>query len=471
MILTPCDPIPVPYGKRAFFPGMLRHTNELVVGLGCGYRAECTASHAAGILSRRKEAVGQNIAEVEAEIQGLRDRLKLTGTEMQQVVRGGGPGGGVGSDGCQGGSDGGPEEGEGQFEIRETYEESEALLSSARRPAASSSSSLHEASSGDGQRQPKHQGQPRKSPLSSATVSKEIVDDDDGHLDRVFARMADLERLEAQQELEQAEGKVGAPGSKGSTGTTRGASKMPSGSQGNPKQPALRDDEVIDMFAPVPITASLGGLPPSLPQAVSGDGSLSALSHVADAGPSQEVGENPSPAVPSSSAKSFLKKGFLVNSSSASVKKKAPSPGASSLGAGNRSVSATWVTEQRPSPSPPAASGPLGTRGEGQGASTDVPGPILPPAQRAFCGPVREHGLSLVQEPRPPPAGGPGSSSSSPGPAPESKEASRLSGGIEGAVASGHASAASEEPQGTGATEKKVSKFKMQRAAAKGVIL
>eukprot|EP00955_Chlamydomonas_euryale_P091750 364644-Chlamydomonas_euryale.AAC.7 len=43
----------VPFGRHAFFPGELRHTNELRVHLGCGIYAEMSAADAAAVLGRR----------------------------------------------------------------------------------------------------------------------------------------------------------------------------------------------------------------------------------------------------------------------------------------------------------------------------------------------------------------------------------------------------------------------------------
>mmetsp|Transcript_16116 Transcript_16116/g.22506 ORF Transcript_16116/g.22506 Transcript_16116/m.22506 type:complete len:106 (-) Transcript_16116:307-624(-) len=43
----------VPFGKRAFFPGYLHHTNELLVLLGSNYYVERSAKQASEILDRR----------------------------------------------------------------------------------------------------------------------------------------------------------------------------------------------------------------------------------------------------------------------------------------------------------------------------------------------------------------------------------------------------------------------------------
>ena len=164
--------ITVPFGKHAFFPGELRHTNELQVHLGGQYRVECTAPHAAGVLERRLAAIDADIALVEADIKGLQDRLLLSGRELrpQDVAVAG-----MGREGGRGGE-------EALFEIRESYEESEALMRSAATPRAP-------------QRGADTPGQERASPRGRGGGG------DDDEFDRIFARIADLELLESQQQV------------------------------------------------------------------------------------------------------------------------------------------------------------------------------------------------------------------------------------------------------------------------------
>lgn len=50
--------IMVPVGKKAFFPGELVHTNELMVLLGDNYFAERSAVQAAEIVDRRVVRTG-----------------------------------------------------------------------------------------------------------------------------------------------------------------------------------------------------------------------------------------------------------------------------------------------------------------------------------------------------------------------------------------------------------------------------
>ena len=212
----------MPFGKHAFFPGELRHTNELMVHLGGGYRAECTAAHAAGILSRRMAVIDRDIAQVQAEMQGLHDRLAVAGAEL------GGSGGGGG-----GGSGGGRiQEDEGAFEIRETYEESEALLRSAAAAASASGSTAS-------QPVPVGRHRPAEDRVGAAK---------DSDLDRVFARMAELELLEAQQEEEEA-----LQGGSSSEGVRALDAATAEGGQGS----SFPDMQA--MFAPVPFLGRADG--------------------------------------------------------------------------------------------------------------------------------------------------------------------------------------------------------------------
>lgn len=172
-------PIMVPFGKHAFFPGQLQHTNEVTMNIGCGYYIECTAAHAAEVLDRRVQALERSAAHASQHAQSLQARLHLADQEL-----------GAGPTSSSGGGDSTPglvhEGGEEVVEIRETLEESDALLRSAAAGAISGGGS------------------------SSGTVSgkAEALDKDDREagpdsLDEVFKRIAELERLE--QEAEQAE--------------------------------------------------------------------------------------------------------------------------------------------------------------------------------------------------------------------------------------------------------------------------
>ena len=66
----------VPFGKMAFFPGTLRHTNEVMVLLGDNYFALRSAEQAAAIAHRRAEYVRPQVAAAQSEIDVLTSRIK-----------------------------------------------------------------------------------------------------------------------------------------------------------------------------------------------------------------------------------------------------------------------------------------------------------------------------------------------------------------------------------------------------------
>ncbi|XP_061360623.1 uncharacterized protein LOC133304589 [Gastrolobium bilobum] len=63
--------IMVPFGKAAFFPGCLIHTNEFLVLLGEGYYAERTSKQAVEILQRRGKSLDSHVDSLEAMIKDL----------------------------------------------------------------------------------------------------------------------------------------------------------------------------------------------------------------------------------------------------------------------------------------------------------------------------------------------------------------------------------------------------------------
>ena len=72
----------VPFGKMAFFPGTLRHTNEIMVLLGDNYFALRSAAQAAGIAERRADFVRPQLDEAReevAELERTREKLRARG--------------------------------------------------------------------------------------------------------------------------------------------------------------------------------------------------------------------------------------------------------------------------------------------------------------------------------------------------------------------------------------------------------
>ncbi|XP_071938656.1 uncharacterized protein [Coffea arabica] len=64
--------IMVPFGKVAFFPGRLIHTNEFMVLLGDGYYAERTSKQTVEILKRRGKILESQFESLKADIQDLK---------------------------------------------------------------------------------------------------------------------------------------------------------------------------------------------------------------------------------------------------------------------------------------------------------------------------------------------------------------------------------------------------------------
>ncbi|KAI3457673.1 hypothetical protein Pfo_014336 [Paulownia fortunei] len=64
--------IMVPFGKAAFFPGRLIHTNEFMVLLGEGYYAERTSKQTAEILKRRGKALETQVESLKAIMRDLK---------------------------------------------------------------------------------------------------------------------------------------------------------------------------------------------------------------------------------------------------------------------------------------------------------------------------------------------------------------------------------------------------------------
>ncbi|XP_031742955.1 RNA polymerase II subunit 5-mediating protein homolog isoform X1 [Cucumis sativus] len=62
----------VPFGKAAFFPGRLIHTNEFLVLLGEGYYAERTSKQTAEILKRRGKALDSQVDSLKAMMDNLK---------------------------------------------------------------------------------------------------------------------------------------------------------------------------------------------------------------------------------------------------------------------------------------------------------------------------------------------------------------------------------------------------------------
>ncbi|MQL96068.1 hypothetical protein Taro_028739 [Colocasia esculenta] len=80
--------IMVPFGKAAFFPGRLIHTNEFLVLLGEGYFAERSAKQTVDILQRRGKALEYQVESLKAVISDLKAEAKFFDTTAVEAKEG-----------------------------------------------------------------------------------------------------------------------------------------------------------------------------------------------------------------------------------------------------------------------------------------------------------------------------------------------------------------------------------------------
>lgn len=78
----------VPFGKAAFFPGRLIHTNEFLVLLGEGYYAERTSKQTVEILQRRGKSLDSEADSLEANIKDLKAEASFFSTTASQIAEG-----------------------------------------------------------------------------------------------------------------------------------------------------------------------------------------------------------------------------------------------------------------------------------------------------------------------------------------------------------------------------------------------
>ncbi|KOM50230.1 hypothetical protein LR48_Vigan08g105700 [Vigna angularis] len=78
--------IMVPFGKAAFFPGRLIHTNEFLVLLGEGYYAERTSKQTVEILQRRGKSMDSQVDSLEANIKDLEAEASFFNATASQVA-------------------------------------------------------------------------------------------------------------------------------------------------------------------------------------------------------------------------------------------------------------------------------------------------------------------------------------------------------------------------------------------------
>lgn len=167
----------VPFGKHAFFEGELIHTNEFLVGLGCDLVLEASAMQAAGVLARRQSRAEAALASTRLKLEDMRSRAaELTATLSN-------------------------EDGEDLVDIQQDFEESEALMASAQgtrtAPQPLQAAVVEVAPPRVVVSEPdvrEDRCEAAGSRTSGETQKGEGDDDDE----RIFARLSELERLEAE---------------------------------------------------------------------------------------------------------------------------------------------------------------------------------------------------------------------------------------------------------------------------------
>ncbi|XP_057455644.1 uncharacterized protein LOC130746886 [Lotus japonicus] len=80
--------IMVPFGKAAFFPGRLIHTNEFLVLLGEGYYADRTSKQTVEILQRRGKALDSQADSLQANIKDLEAEALFFSATASEVAEG-----------------------------------------------------------------------------------------------------------------------------------------------------------------------------------------------------------------------------------------------------------------------------------------------------------------------------------------------------------------------------------------------
>lgn len=80
--------IMVPFGKAAFFPGRLIHTNEFMVLLGEGYYAERTCKQTIEILKRRGNALESQVESLKAMMEDLKVKASFFNATASEAAEG-----------------------------------------------------------------------------------------------------------------------------------------------------------------------------------------------------------------------------------------------------------------------------------------------------------------------------------------------------------------------------------------------
>eukprot|EP01132_Coremiostelium_polycephalum_P003265 gene3265-4088_t len=78
--------ITVPLGKKAFFPGYIKNTNEVFILLGDNYFAKRSAKQTIDIISRRDSDIDKNIQALNDQILNLKQKISLT-SDLSKAIQ------------------------------------------------------------------------------------------------------------------------------------------------------------------------------------------------------------------------------------------------------------------------------------------------------------------------------------------------------------------------------------------------
>lgn len=80
--------VQIPLGKRAFIPGKIVRSNEILTHLGDDYFAWQSAAEAVGVIDRKKQDLGSQVQAAEAKLAELQEKTSKTSNlfDLQKVV-------------------------------------------------------------------------------------------------------------------------------------------------------------------------------------------------------------------------------------------------------------------------------------------------------------------------------------------------------------------------------------------------
>ncbi|KAG2438949.1 hypothetical protein HYH02_010742 [Chlamydomonas schloesseri] len=336
----------VPFGKHAFLEGELVHTNEFLVGLGCELQLEASAKQAAELLARRQGRAEAALARARLQLRELEARMQDVRMSLTN------------------------ESGEEFMEIRQDWDEAEQLLRDAAASAAAAAPASAQAGKGAPGRGSSSGDVASSSGKGAGAAAGAGNEEADAEEARIFARLAELERLEAEAgsggeeeegEEEAAKGKTeeagnkaaekggGGKGAVASSGGAAPGQSMEGGATGGagPTKPgplvaaeppmAATASSAISASSP-PTASTCGGAGPAGPAKVPGAATAAGKAAAASSSSSSSAAA----AAGGSGGSAPLRKGFLLGGGGAKAKAvSAAAPAASAVSGVASSLSAT----------------------------------------------------------------------------------------------------------------------------------